>query len=379
MPPRSVADVEWQLVMHFLRSSDVLRLGRCNTQLSQCVRQSFAWLHTEVRVELTALQLGIKLSSKHCLWTAAPIVLHWMPPFGIRSEELTKGQIGRLTNIPHLQLRSLDCSGFRPPVPDVWHLLLSNPALQGLRALIVHQLSSAATVDAEMIRLVAALPHLRTLQLCPHACEPSLLAPLAHMSSLTSLSITDAMTPQHSRIELIAACPHLRSLVLHDARFTGRLFRFFFASASIRHLRQLALHKWSAIGLEFHAPGDLISKDDLRGAMESLAELVELTLYECSHVQALIPHLLCLSAIERVVFQLDCWGYHFGPTASHSPRSTMPLIPDLQRLMTNRPRLQCVLEILPTRTMLKRADDVIRTWAQPLLDAFADRVELRLL
>ena len=147
--------------MHFLSTVERLQLYRCSVHLVRCAAHPFAWLHADsLSVELTALQLGKRLLCRHCLVAAAPIDLRWLPPFGKHSEAMTKGQIERLVKIPQLQLRSLDCSAFRPPALAVWHLLLSDRAMQGLRVLILHDFSiSAVAVDAEMVRLIAALPH----------------------------------------------------------------------------------------------------------------------------------------------------------------------------------------------------------------------------
>ena len=383
MPPRCLADVEWQLVMHFLPSTELLCLARCSIQLSQCASQPFAWLHTEARVELTALQLGSKLASKRCLFASAPLVFHWLPPFGRNSEMLSKGQIDRLLKIPFRpqQLQSLDCTAFRPGAPAMWRLMLADrTVLPSLHALMLPGDScSEVTVDEEAIRLIAALPMLRTLQLHSHALDPVSIAPLTQAPSLTSLHINDIDRPDRSRLELIAACPHLRSVTLHKPCFTGSLFRSFFASAAIRRLRCLTLHDWSAAGWRrYGEPDDPILPADLHVALSSLVELLDLTLSACGEVDALMPHLLCPPVLERVVFQIA----HVSPSFSWK-LGTMQLsssVPDnrlLQSLLKDKPLLRCVMELTLTHTRAKH-EPSIREWAQTLLDEFSDRFALHI-
>lgn len=375
MAPRSLADVEWQSVMHFLPSSDLLRLGRCSKPLSPCASTPFAWSCTVLRVASAPKDLKERLAYKHALFKAAPLALVLLPPYGCnRAQLLSKAQSDKLRGMHLWQLHTLDCTAFYSSPPDLWHSLLdARSALRHLRVLIIHNLRRnlrPKDVDAEMIRLIATMPRLHTLQIDPNELEPTALNPLASAPALTDLRISSE--GRDCRLAQIGACS-LQSLLLDAPHFTGSSFRSFFAAPIVQHLRCLTLRH----AFICRPQADPVGGDDLCRGMSALVALRELRLIECDHLVPLMPHLLCLPILELLVFQLESW-HSSHAVGSYWPYLTIPRMSDISPLMEAKAQLRCVINLSSTAFRKPDGDEALRVWCQPLITRFGDRAELKM-
>jgi hypothetical protein len=305
---RSLAAVEWQLVMQFGSMAERLRLGRCCRALRAHMSAPFAWrhsppLHLRFRFDDTArIAVGsgaasvahpdalpasasasastpdLAPSSRRPPCCHAPLSVEWLPPLSLavnspRLEDassatdvevaallqLTAGfgacasaAAGAVGTSP--QLVRLDGRG-RPKVSYAhWLRILRHPSSSSLRALYVgcEGAHDSAQFDADCLAAVAQLTaqNLRAFSL--HAClyhpiPSGIYKGVASLSHLTALRITDHGQPsQFGLLGTDARAPSLRRLELREPalHYIGE-FVALLESPKLRALEHLTLDDFS--------------------------------------------------------------------------------------------------------------------------------------
>lgn len=284
-----LADVEVQsMMLHFLRSVEILRVARCCSRLGAVAFMPFAWRHAILDLHTAAILSAIKAGSAHRLRDLAPRVsLQWRPP---------PRALGDLTSDPYVfdpaalaacgsharsvvELTVLEGFYFLPA--DDLKVALQPPAFRSVRTL--HIRLHGQLIPGALQVLQTSLPQLTELNLDRQSSSRSQLLELADFPLLISLGLRDNEDPKCSFIAGIMRCTQLRHLRISAPHMTATNCKEICASPGFRGLETLCLNEWS-----------------LRIAGSAVMAAV-LALRNSADVSLLLPMLVRIPKLERLI------------------------------------------------------------------------------
>jgi hypothetical protein len=340
-----LADVELQLIMHGLSALELVALARCHTRLFHAATTStFGWKHS--RLSFDVLRVPSASIAPGRLLCHASIDLRVDPWEAGKEVAEGPGVVLRALDLP-LPLHELDMSHAARHTSAVCQQILAHPAMQNLRVLRMHHLHGFGVVDADIVRLLCALPHLHTLGISPDfRCQPSAFAMLRSVPQLTSLQITDTYSQlARSFLPHVSQCPKLAHLYVRSPALYGpSALRSFFLSPHLRHqLQSLTLDRFSASGLAGCAAP---SPADYAESFAALQSLHTLQLLSVIDVDRILPHLAGARALRWLMIR-----------ASADQPSMAPSVGVLVQLWIAAPQLaHCTLKLQPFVFILTAAE-----------------------
>jgi hypothetical protein len=307
--------------------------------LLKVASSAFAWKYTQLRLDRTPRH-PVGLAPTNLLYHAR-VSLYFCPS---RRAALTDQDLDDLlaAGLNLFELDASDCNGMRL---ESWTRILSDPSMQQLRVLHMQKAGLFRSLDAGVVKLVAALPHLHTLSAQSWG-DASVWPGLAAAPSLTSLRVADSGARQyeHNAMDAVATFPHLRVLEVDLPCLWGSKFRSFFSGPHTHTLESLTLSRFSA-----HTPlsppnwstrgCEPIPVEDYAAAFKNLESLTTLVLKTCRHISNILPQLIHASALKLLVIEPHCDAVTFDYA------TTAPSSAELIALMTARPQLRCVLRV----------------------------------
>ena len=197
-----LADVEIHCVFHFLTTAQRMRMARCNRPLLLAAGSPFAWKHAALKLtQYTADEL-VQSRFAACVQVASHLT---RPSCRVVDES-------SLLSLP-LLFRELDTAHSDGLTTTLWHRILADPVMRGLRVLRMQGLPKKRMLDAEALRLIALLPRLHTHHQLPCRCFRG----SGERASTTSLEMNDCLFHRgRSRLPFIAQCS-LRLTSLTDS------------------------------------------------------------------------------------------------------------------------------------------------------------------
>ena len=331
-----LAVVELQLVMQFLDTKSKLKAARCCQRLLHAASGPFAWRDTP--------SFFVEIQSPADVECVCSSLIRFAP-IDLQCTGLTS--LGGLLTVPHLWALDLMATG--AAVFDELPQLLRHPSMARLAWLWIEESMASADQTVEIMRAVAALPQLRTLDVSLQSAAGPTLQPLVHAPALTDLTIrrNEWTASEAALLNAISQCAGLRQLSLCGVQFLRGSFRSFFTSVSMRRLWRLKLSICLAAGDDLEAivgNGDLIiapDADEYRVAFSALEHLQSLLLEAVWGINALLPHLHLAPAL--CVLSLRCEPENFGSDAADS---ALPRRAVLTALLAAAPKLEVRL-LLP--------------------------------
>jgi hypothetical protein len=325
-----LAVVELQLVLQFLDAKSKLKAARCSRRLLQSVSAPFAWRATPAFFMECRSAEDVKRTGTSLIRFA---------PIDLRCLGLTS--LGALLTVPHLF--GLDLLETGVAVFDGLPQLLRHPSLTRLEWLWIEESLSSAEPSVEIMRAVAALPQLRTLDVSLQSAAGAVLQPLVHAPALTDFTIrrNEWTASEAALLRAVSQYAGLRRLGLCGVQFFRGSFRSFFTSLNMRRLQHLKLNICLAAEDGMGAivgNGDLIiapDADEYRAAFSALEQLQSLTLESVFGISILLPHLHLAPALR--LLSIRCEPHRCDTGDLHAP---LPNRAVLSALLTAAPQLE---------------------------------------
>ena len=281
-----LADVEIHCVFHFLNASQRMRMARCNRRLLLAAGSPFAWKHVALKLTQENADKLVQSRSAQCIQVA----------FHLTRPSCRVVDVSLLLSLP-LQFRELHTTHSDGLTPALWHRILADPVMNGLRVLRMHDLLKKRLLDAEALRLIALLPHLHTLALsvivsCPPAAA---FEALANAPALTSLETNDCLFHRgRSRLPFISQCSRLTSLTVSEPTLSVDMLR------PMRSLTSLRFENYRYAG-GFVTP---MTRDEYAAFFTPMLQLTSLTLCDCFGVGELISASVHATSLRSLVIQM---------------------------------------------------------------------------
>lgn len=294
-----------QTVMHWLEPKEMLKLARTSKQMGNTVSNAFAWKHTPpLRLQTPKLPSTPPPASRFLAYI--PFALHWRDTKTSVAEDVARVlAVAKAVQFKELHLLCPESSAAAQNVQPLSEAqvasLFEQKAFQSLQEV------SIKAPTAQLLRLICALPGVRTLSLSERLKFAEECAPLLTAPMLTNLAARDSYNERESSVASTAASvPQLRSLLLQWPCLYGRAsFRSFCSGVAIPRLRELQLNSWQPMGDGAGGKLEAVPAEDLAAGFAKMLELQSLTLAECGDVTSVLQAVHAAPALRLLALRRD--------------------------------------------------------------------------